>query len=536
MSPTQNRPFQQKMRILLCLFFLTSPLFAQQWLGISSSNYAGTYGLSSNPANVADSRYKFFLNIAGGNLDFVNNYAAWAAPYSFIGLMTNNVPNQYRAPNGLPGFRTSYIEEARNRTNSVAFAAVDVKGPSLMYTFEKAKFAIGLTSRFRTITNLNNTTSDVAHVMVNGTLIPDLYGVSQDDNHFSLNFNGFTEMGLTMGAVIREQDQDFFKVGLAIKRLNGVLNLHYLASDLDFTVTQNTTRPRRQDLFFRNAVGTYGTTTSDALNLISFSPEWLFGNLAAGTGYGFDIGAVYEFRPEFDKYDININGKWRMDGTKNKYLYKISVALIDIGNINYNNPNYVKVTQISESNILIPPGTFNKINSPDRLYNQMNNAFGLNDADYQSSFKTSLPMALSTNFDYKISDKIYLNTTWVQSLTNPKTLGMSQPSMLAVTPRYESKIFDVAMPVALQNGYHNFTIGLAGRAGPLFIGTDNIGGILNIGNPRGISTYFGLFLPIYRKLPDAPNGCYVEQKVTLRDNLRDFLNKRNKRRRWNRIR
>lgn len=524
------------MRILFCLFFLTSPLFAQQWLGISASNYAGTYSLAANPANVADSRYKFFLNVGGGNIDFSNNYAAWAAPYSFIGLMTNTVPNQYRASNGLPGFKPSYIEEAQNKANSVAFAAVDVKGPSLIYTFEKAKFAIGLTSRLRTITNLNNTTPQVAHIMVNGTLIPDLYGISQDDNHFSLNLNGFTEMGLTLGAVIREQDQDFFKVGFAVKRLNGVLNLHYLASDLDFTVDATAGRPRRQDLFFRNAVGTYGTTNSNALSTVSLNPNWLFGNLAAGIGYGFDIGAVYEFRPEFDKYDVNVNGKWRMDGTQNKYLYKISVALIDVGRITYNNPNYVKVTQIAESNLLIPPGSFNKIDSPDLLYNQMNNAFGLNDADYQSSLKTSLPMTLSTNFDYKVSEKIYVNTTWVQSLTNPKIIGMSQPSMLAITPRYESKLFEAAMPIALQNGYHNLTVGLAGRVGPLFIGTENLGGILNIGNPRGISAYFGLFLPIFRKLPDAPNGCYVEQKATLRDDIRDFLKKRNKKRRWNRLR
>ncbi len=524
------------MRILFCLFFISCNSFAQQWLGISTSNYAGTYNIATNPANVADSRYKFFLNIAGVNADLTNNYAAWAAPYSFLGLVTNTVPDQYRASNGLPGFRPEYTKESRGKNNSTAFAAADVKGPSLIYTFEKAKLAIGLTSRLRVLTNLNNTSSDVAHVMVRGTVIPDLYGVTQDDNHFLLNVNGYTEMGLTLGAVIREQDQDFFKVGLTVKRLNGLLNIHYLADNLDFTVSENALRPRRQDLFFRTATGTYGTTTGDAINTASFSPNWLFGNLAAGTGYGFDIGAVYEFRPDFDKYDIKLKGKWRMDGTKNKYLYRIGVALIDVGNINFNNPDYVNVTQIATTNVLIQPGTFNKVDSPDRLYNQMNNAFNLNDADYQHSFKSALPMALSSNFDYKISEKIYFNVTWIQSLRNPKVIGMNQPSMFALTPRYESKMFDVAVPIALQNGYRNLTVGLAGRVGPLFIGTENLGGILNIGNPRGISAYFGLFLPIFRKLPDAPNGCYVETRTTLRQEIRDAMQKRKQKRRWNRVR
>ncbi|MDZ7933625.1 MAG: DUF5723 family protein [Emticicia sp.] len=524
------------MRILFCLFFISYTTIAQQWLGISTSNYAGTYNIAVNPANVADSRYKFFLNIAGGNAEFTNNYAAWAAPYSFIGLFTNTVPDQYRASNGLPGFRPSYIKEAIDKNNAVAFAAADVKGPSLIYTFEKAKLAIGLTSRVRVLTNLDNTSSDVAHVMVNGTLVPDLYGITQDNNRLSLNLNGFTEIGLTLGAVIREQDQDFFKIGLSVKRLNGLLNVHYIADNLDFTIDANGIGPRRQDVFFRTAVGAYGTTTTNAIRTASLSPNWLFGNLAAGTGYGFDIGAVYEFRPEFDKYDVKINGKWRTDGTKNKYLYRIGVALIDVGNINFNNPDYVNVTQIAATNVLIQPGTFNKIDSPDRLYNQMNNAFNLNDAAYQHSFKSALPMAISSNFDYKISEKIYFNATWIQSLRNPKTVGMNQPSMFAFTPRYESKMFDVAVPIALQNGYRNFTVGLAGRAGPLFIGTENLGGILNIANPRGISAYFGLFLPIYRKLPDAPNGCYVETRTTLRQEIRDAMQKRKQKRRWNRVR
>ena len=524
------------MRIFFSLFFLSYTLHAQQWLGISTSNYAGTYNITANPANVADSRYKFFMNIAGVNADFSNNYASWAAPYSFFGLTTNSVPDKYRASNGLAGFKTSYIQEKRSRNNTVTFAAADVRGPSLLYTFEKAKVAVALTSRIRVLTNLENTTAQVAHVMVNGTLVPDLYGISQINNNFRLNLNGYTEMGITVGFVVREQDQDFFKVGFTAKRVNGLLNAHYVVDEVDFKITENTTLPKRQDLLFQKAVGTFGLTKSDAIKTASLSPNWLFGNLPAGTGYGFDIGAVYEFRPEFDKYDIKIKQKWQMEGTKNKYLYRIGVALLDFGKINFNNPNYVRTTNILVNNLLISPGTFNKIDSPDQLYNQMNDAFGLSDGNYQTSFTSVLPMALSTNFDYRYSEKIYFNVMWVQSLRNLEKLGANQPSMLAFIPRYETKFMEVALPIALQNGYRNLTIGLAGRIGPLFVGTDNLGGVINIGNPRGISAYFGLSLPIFRKLPDAPNGCYVEHKTTLRQELRGVFKKRKQRKNWNRLR
>lgn len=524
------------MRLFIGFFLLTFHVYSQQWLGISSSNYAGTYSIYSNPANIADSRYKFFMNIAGANAEVINNYASWAAPYSFIGLSTNNVSDKYRAANGLPAYKNSYTQERLGKKNSVAFVGADGRGPSLFYTFEKAKFAIGLTSRGRFLTNLGNTSADVAHVMVNGTILPDLYGKPQNDNHFTMNMNGYSEMGLTMGVVIWEQDQDFFKVGLTVKRVNGLLNIHYLANDIDFTVDKNQLRQNRQDVFIKNAEGVFGLTKSEAIANTKLTPQWLFGNLAAGTGYGFDIGVVYEFRPNFDKYDVKLRGKWLTDGTKNKYLYRIGVSLLDIGQLNFNNPAYVSEINIAETNTLISPGTFNKIDSPDRLYNQMNIAFGLVDASYKHNFVSPLPTAFSINFDYKLSEKIYLNSTWVQSLRNPKTIGMVQPSLLAVTPRFESKQLEVSLPIALINGYRNFTVGLMGRLGPLFIGTDNISGVLNIGNPKGINAYFGLFLPIYRKLPYAPNGCYVEQKTTLRQELSKVFQKRQQRRRWNKLR
>jgi hypothetical protein len=524
------------MRIFFCLFFITHASFSQHWLGISTSNYSGTYNLAGNPANIADSRYKLFLNIAGLNLDFINNYARWAAPYSFFGLSTNTVPNRYRASSGLPIFKPSYVSEAINQPNSVAFMAADVKGPALIYTFEKAKFAIGLNSRARMLINLSNMSSDLAHIMVNGTLIPNLYGITQDNNHLAMNLNGYSEMGLTLGTVIREQDQDFFKVGFTLKRLNGLANIHYIADNLNFTVDANSVKAMRQDVYLREATGTYGTTTNAAIRSFRLSPSWFLGNLAPGIGYGFDIGAVYEFRPEFDKYEVKVNGKWRKNGAKNKYLYRIGVALIDAGSIKYNNPSYANVIQIAKTNVQIQPGTFNKIDRPDRLYNQMNNAFKISQADYQHGFVVALPMVLSSNFDYKISENIYLNTSWIQSLRNPKIMGMNQPSMLAITPRYESKWIDFAVPISLQNGYRNLAVGLAVRFGPCFLGSENLAGIINIGNPKGISAYMGLYLPIFNKQAEISNDCYIEEKITLRQEIRNILKKRSKRRSWISIR
>lgn len=525
-----------RLPLFFFIFFIQINTFSQQWLGVAPSNYSGTYGIYSNPANVADSRYKIFVNLAGANLDFINNYFGWGAPYSLIGLITNKVSDTYRAPNGAIIFRNSYADESLSNKTSTVFMATDLKGPALMLNFNKAGFAVGLTSRFRLLANMNNVTTPVARVLVNGTLLPDIYGVPQDNNHFTMNMNGYAEMGLTLGKIIWQQDEHFLKAGLTLKRVNGVMNIHYIANDLDYTIDDIPARPRKQNVFFENAAGTYGLTKSGSIQSVSLNPNWLFGNASAGHGYGVDVGVVYEYRPEHRQYDIKTKKGWTTDATKNKYLYKISLALLDFGQIRFNNSNYVYQTNIAKTKVLIPPGTFNKIDSPEKLFNQMNNAFGLKDADYDHEFASPLPTALSANFDYKFSEKLYLNATWIQNLRNTKTIGMNQPSMLAFVPRLESKWLELSLPIALQNNYHNLTVGLAGRLGPLFIGTDNLAGVLNIGKPKGISAYFGLFLPIFNKLPEPPNPCYSERKAGWGQGIRDILQKNKRKRQWRRIR
>ena len=526
------------MRIPFSIFliFIHLQLFSQQWLGISSSNYSGTYGIYNNPANVADTRYKFFLNLAGGNIEVANNYASWGAPYSLIGILTNTVSDKYRSANGAILYKNSYTKEDLENKTSTAFMGADIRGPSIMYTFEKYKFSVGLTTRMRLLTNLSNTTTPIARILVNGTALPAIYGIAQNDNHFVMNMNGYVEMGLTFGMVIREQDENFLKAGLTVKRVNALMNVHYLGNDVDYMIDRVAARPKRQNVFFENAQGTYGLTKSGALESASFSPDWLFGNAGAGSGYGFDAGIVYEYRPDYKNYDIKLKDRWTTDGTQNKYLYKIGIALLDIGRMKYNNPNYVFQTDIAETGVLVAPGTFNKIDSPEKLYQQMNTAFGLQETNYHHDFISALPTAFSANFDYHYSQKFYLSASWIQSLRNPRVQGMNQPSLIAVTPRWEAKWLEVSLPLVLMNGYRNFTVGLAGRAGPLFIGTDNLGGLLNIGNPRGINAYFGLFLPILRKLPDSPNPCYTENKTGWGQGIRDIFQKRKKQRRWNRIR
>jgi hypothetical protein len=82
---------------------------AQQWLGIANSNYAGTNAIYVNPANVTDSRYKFYLNIAANDAFATNSYFGWNAPYSYLSMFTNSVSDTYRNAKGVIVYKDEYL-------------------------------------------------------------------------------------------------------------------------------------------------------------------------------------------------------------------------------------------------------------------------------------------------------------------------------------------------------------------------------------------------------------------------------------------
>ncbi|MCU0325035.1 MAG: hypothetical protein MUF45_07250 [Spirosomaceae bacterium] len=487
------------------MLFICSKISAQQWLGISNSNYGGTNTLYVNPANVADSRYKFVLNLVGSNVSVVNNYASWKAPYSITRLFTGRVQTQYLAPSGKAIWREEYAG-LNNVKKASAFSNAELRGPSVIYTNDKLKFAIALTSRVRLLTNLNNASTDVGLLIIQGTKAPILSGTTRTDNQFNLNLNYYNETAFTFGVVLKETDQDFIKVGFTAKRISTPLNINGEGRDIDFRITPISSKNQRITLL--EAVGNYGVASQNMTLRSAWFSENAINLNGVGTGYGGDIGLVYEYRPEYIKYYKRHKGKTVAEPTENKYKYRASVALLDVGVVNFSDPTLVSQVDVQKTNVNIEPGTFNKIKTTDMLLNSMNTVF--QPTVINRSFQSWLPMALSASFDYQYSDKIYLNVSAIQSLRNPKSLGMFQNSMISFTPRLETKWYDISLPITLQNGYKNLTFGLAARAGGFFLGTDNIAGLINLGNPKGLDFYGGLFVPIFRKLPDQSNECYTD--------------------------
>jgi hypothetical protein len=101
---------------------------AQQWLGIANSNYAGTNAIYVNPANVTDSRYKFYLNIAANDAFATNSYFGWNAPYSYLSMFTNSVSDTYRNAKGVIVYKDEYLTPNSNGSFESVYALTDTRG------------------------------------------------------------------------------------------------------------------------------------------------------------------------------------------------------------------------------------------------------------------------------------------------------------------------------------------------------------------------------------------------------------------------
>ena len=491
----------------LAILGFAFPTQGQYMMGIANSNYGGTQSVYRHPSEVADSRYRFYLNLAATDLYASTNQVRWVAPFSFVQYITGQIPTQYRSERGKSLGRTGYLKEQLNgRDKRLSFGG-EVRGPSALITLND-RFGIALSTRVRTGVSYRNTSEETARLMLYGTQIVELQRILNENQHGMANVNGFGELAATFGMVLVDNDDRFWKAGVTIKREIGFYNAHIRVDDGTHQIVRDPNHNGFQALRIRNFDGVYGYTSQEAFQRASLSPGWLFGKQSAGGGWGFDLGMTYEYRPDIRKYTYRENGEIRRDPTKNKYLYRISASLVDIGGVRFKNPARVNLYQVSAQNKLITNTTFQGVKTPDEINNRIVNVLNLPLMDKTTSYRSGLPTALNVSADYRFQERVYVGVLWTQSLMSANAVALTTPSMVAVVPRWESRWAEVSMPIALQDNYSMPTIGLALRAGPVFAGTDHLGGLANIGNPRGANFYAGATIPLFRRGPKNPNECY----------------------------
>lgn len=440
----------KKITYLLILIFCCRQIAAQENMGISNSNYAPTNSVFLNPSSIGDSKVYWEINLVGASAFIDNNYV-YSPGFSFISAIRNPAGVAEPLDDFKPGNKSAYVDIA-------------VHGPS--FYLNLGKHAVGLSTQLRTVVDGRNIDDNLAKFMFEGFKYLPQRGIEYNTSNTKINTMTWGELGINYAYTFKQQSNNMYIGGISVKRLYGINHLGVNIKNATFTV------PDTSDIVFAEIDGKYGFS-APAFN--------------AGRGWGLDFGFTY--KKMLEEIDAYVPYSKKSGCKKPDYLYKIGVSLIDFGYISFGSASYAG--NVDES------GTwedFSNSNFEDN-FNQYDakilNSFS-SSSDVSSSYKAFLPTSLSIQYDYNFENGFYLNTTVVQNLSFFNQLGVNRQNSFALTPRFETPRFEVAMPLTFRK-YIYPSLGLAFRFwNNLVIGTDRLGPILFKGNKYGADIYFNL--------------------------------------------
>jgi len=300
-----------------------------------------------------------------------------------------------------------------------------------------------------------------------------------DEDDFYLSANAWAEVGITYAHVLLNKDQHFLKAGISLKYLQGMGNAYASGTNVNINYdADGTVLPNNETTGSIDSQGEVNYGHSD--NIDGNFDDFEFEIVDGATGFGADLGLVYEWRPDHAMYTTK---------DVNKYKLKFALSLSDIGAITYKNgtENAYDITgSVNEDDFENEDGIEDILNN---LYTQTGSG---------PSAKSALPTALHLNVDYSLSKRFYLNLNTDLSMRSDAKVNTNRiPTMVSLTPRFESKWFSFYMPVSLTQG-SGAQWGAGFRAGPLYIGSGSVVSLLLSDNSKAADVYAGLKIPIYQ--------------------------------------
>lgn len=445
------------MKSIVIFFIAAASVFAaqaQESMGIANSNYAGTQGIHINPANIADSKLWLDVHLIGAGAYIYNNYfyfpdaSVWTRPFP-AGRDRYALGNVYRGD----------------------FNA-DVWGPA--FTLSLGKHAIGLHTAVRSFTDATRVPAPIAKFIFEGLNYPPQQGILFHDENFKATSLTWGEIGLTYGTIISRKRNNLWTAGLTAKYLSGINAMAIDIKTIDYEVVNDS------DLFVSPISGKYGMV------------EPGFG---AGNGWSIDLGV--NFKKMLDGVESYVPHTAMSDCSTKDYRYKLGISLMDVGNIKFNkNAVYQEYHNTNAYWARYDTADFDGIGSTDQNLNgNINNGAAQNIR--ASSFRTWLPSYASLQFDYNFGKHIFANLTAIQGFRIQAPFGGHRRSTIALTPRYERKRWEMALPFSLHD-YRKFQVGLMLRLNNLIIGSDHIIPFIAKTDLNAADIYFHLKIPVVK--------------------------------------
>lgn len=511
------------------LLFLSNS-YSQEMLGISTSNYSGTNGIQFNPSYAAQSLLKWDINLITMDIFVDNNYIYMPQSNLFKFINTASTYGTLTTE----GYRTNENENSvlkRYKKNNRKYVNenLTLRLPAIMISGKKSGF--GLHLAVRSAVSVNRLHYSMAEVGYLGMVNPEVQLQDFSARGGRINTLTWGELGATYAKVIKDNKYQLEKIGITLKYLQGFGALYFNNKSFDYYIQPDST-PKRQDLLISNINADYGYTD---YNSFTGNPgSWL-----KGFGAGMDIGYTFEKRSFFrPRYEL-MKGNSGLKQYKSNYKWKLGISLLDIGLIRFvKNSGRFVFDNVKNDWYRVDTADFADLHDWDtsmskRFYDNINHS------KQGNSFNIWLPSALSIQGDYYLGGSFYLNATLIQRIPHFHSSGVDRTNLLAITPRYETPLFDISMPIVLYQ-YQDPRIGLAARIGFFSIGTDKLGGFVGKHNFTGFDFYIAIKLmsfiknkvnPKENSLPEVIDrktrsaiNCYHFNEETKKKKLKKKLN------------
>ena len=484
------------------LFLLSSALLhSQNQPSNLQSNYAGILSIPAQPANIADNRYKLDINLVTFDFSVYNNYLGlkdhsipWYIQNSDIFLVdaatggpdSGNAVTWWRDPD----FQNNHLHERVDNRNKSVHNFNEVIGPSFLYTIDK-KNAISFYWRGRSIVNVDGISPELATVIYRDRQVPDLWGALLSNPAVGVSGMNWVEYAVGYGRVVYDEHKHFMKVGVNLKLDQGMNAVYMQFEKFDFRVDNADSVS-----IFRKRVNYGRSARYDPSNP---SQHYSY-NFDSKISPAFDIGFIYEYRPNREKFKYDMDGQydqWMND--KNKYKWKVGISITDVGRLKFNKAPSSKDFYIDTINWDVTQLNIKSWNDFDnQVVKSFVDQYGVADGN-EETFTMALPTAVSMQIDYNVWKGFYMNFTPYWAVYDKgRPTKVHNITSYSLTPRWESQWFDAMVPISY-NAYGNTAVGLALRLGPMTVGTTNFLPYVRAMNIFGMDGYFSLKVPIFRK-------------------------------------
>jgi outer membrane protein OmpA-like peptidoglycan-associated protein len=516
--------FTNSKSAVACFLFacLATNVSAQEMFGAANSNYSGTTCLGLNPSTFVDNRLGIDIDLGLGGFTIDNDYVyVPASKVEFPGFSSVLGSGDDRVISDVKTYKSLKNRNAEMKaTSRLLPAAFHIKD----HWFAVQPFT------FRSSLSLD----DVHYSLAKFAFEEDgfHYAPLHDSTSYfdipSLNvgFMSWSEIGLTYGHSIVNHNKSYLKGALTIKKLFGHVALYTRVDEgAKFQVAYDPkdAEPNNTDsglIRIQNANIEYGYAYNEESSEYSpYTPDGVI-----GSGWGFDLGLTYEFRPDYAKYTHQMDGKTYDDPTKNHYLLRLGASLTDVGKITFD--KHGSTHQLKNSGTVnwygwdtvefISPIFYDLADTAGKtgFDSTMSKLFYNGDptaSERGKKFDMGLPRAFSLQADWQVVKYAFLNVTWITrwKRNSPEAAATN---ILGVTPRFEWHWIDVALPMSWYE-YSKFRMGIALRVAGLTIGSDKLGGALGLTDLGGMDYYAKLGFLLERKKIADRDADGVSDKV-----------------------